>query len=33
MVFMNFWDIQHYTYVGDDFAAKMNNIKHIKWFT
>ena len=33
MVLMNSWNIeQHSASVGDDFDAKMNSFKHIKWF-
>ena len=29
---MNFWYIEHYgASFGDDFDAKMNYFKHIKW--
>ena len=32
MVFMNFWYIEHHgASFGDDFDAKMNYLKHIKW--
>ena len=31
---MNFWYIEHYAAsFGDDFDAKMNYFKHIKWFS
>ena len=33
MVLMNSWNIeQHSASVGDDFDAKINSFKHIKWF-
>ena len=31
---MNFWYIEHYAEsFEDDFDAKMNSCKHIKWFS